>query len=254
MNYLTNYYRNLSEQLQEKINILEAKINRPTWTVLGDTFRNDESQDQRVLQRSQVMSDLHAFTTFKGADEESRLSAAKVLQDMQAPAGTGTDASRDDLRRALTALKMHGSSDAFRSHAAQTLSGYAERGVRDVVVGNNDMNMKTVRRVDYDVGSGIDALAKETFGDDPVSVGGLQRSSKQIAGVMGPQTGSVKDFIQQIQNPNVINTLGQLATYSDDPWTVKRGGQSVAREFPGRFETTVLSNYWNKGGERRVKK
>lgn len=29
MNYLTNYYKNLSEQLQEKINILEAEIRSP---------------------------------------------------------------------------------------------------------------------------------------------------------------------------------------------------------------------------------
>lgn len=29
MNYLTNYYKNLSEQLQEKIDILEARINAP---------------------------------------------------------------------------------------------------------------------------------------------------------------------------------------------------------------------------------
>lgn len=29
MNYLTNYYKNLCEQLQEKINVLEARINNP---------------------------------------------------------------------------------------------------------------------------------------------------------------------------------------------------------------------------------
>ena len=29
MNYLTNYYKNLCEQLQEKINMLEARINNP---------------------------------------------------------------------------------------------------------------------------------------------------------------------------------------------------------------------------------
>jgi hypothetical protein len=149
---------------------------------------------------------------------------------------------------------MHGPSDEFKSHAAKNLSGYSESGVRDEVVGSNDLNMKRVRRVNYDVGSGVDALAKETFGDDPVSVGGLQRSSKAIAGAIGPETGSVKDFMQRIQNPNVINTLGQIASYSNDPTTVQRAGESVAAQFPKRFETTVLSDYWNKGGERRVKK
>lgn len=262
MNYLTNYYKNLSEQLQERINILEAFINRPTSTILNDTFRDDEEQDQRLLQRSQVMSDLHALTSFDGVDHATKLSAAKILQDMQSttiqpssnypPPVPGTDASRDDLRRALSALKTHGSSDAFKAHSAKNLSGYAETGVRNDVVGNNDMNMRTVRRVNYDVGTGVDALAKETFGDDPVSVGGLQRSSKEIAGAMDTSTGSVRDFMQSMQAPEVINALGKLATYSNDPTTVQRAGQSIAAQFPERFERTVLSQYFNKGGERRL--
>jgi len=251
MDYLTNYYKNLCEQLQDRVNILEAFVNRPTSTILNDTFRDDEEQDRRLLQRSQVMSDLHALTSFDGADHETKLSAAKILQDMEVP---GVDASRDDLRRALRALKTHGSSDAFKAHAAKNLSGYAESGTRDEVVGNNDMNMRTVRRVNYDVGTGVDALAKETFGDDPVSVGGLQRSNKQIAGAMNTSTGSVRDFMARIQDPNVINTLGTLATYSNDPRTVERAGQSVAAQFPERFERTVLSQYFNKGGQRRVNK
>lgn len=251
MNYLTNYYKNLSEQLQERINILEAFINRPTSTILNDTFRDDEEQDQRLLQRSQVMSDLHALTTFDGVDHATRLSAAKILQDMDSPV-SGVDAGRDDLRRALSALRAHGSSDAFRAHSAKNLSGYTESGTRDEVVGTNDMNMRTIRRVNYDVGTGVDALAKETFGDDPVSVGGLQRSSKAIAGAMNTSTGSVRDFMQSMQAPEVINALGKLATYSNDPTTVQRAGQSIAAQFPERFERTVLSQYFNKGGERRL--
>jgi len=264
MDYLTQYYKNLCEHLQERVNILEAFVNRPTSTILNDTFRDDEEQDQRLLQRSQVMSDLHALTSFDGADHETRMSAAKILQDMESttiqpssnypPPVPGVDASRDDLRRALRALKTHGSSDAFKAHAAKNLSGYAETGTSYVVVGNNDMNMKTLRRVNYDVGTGVDALAKETFGDDPVSVGGLQRSNKQIAGAMNTSTGSVRDFMARIQDPNVINTLGTLATYSNDPRTVERAGQSVAAQFPERFERTVLSQYFNKGGQRRVNK
>ena len=262
MNYLTNYYKNLSEQLQERINILEAFINRPTSTILNDTFRDDEEQDQRLLQRSQVMSDLHALTSFDGVDPATQLSAAKILQDMESttiqpsskyPAPVpGVDASRDDLRRALSALKTHGSSDAFKAHSAKKLSGYSETGVRDEVVGNNDMDMRRIRRVDYDVGTGVDALAKETFGDDPVSVGGLQRSSKEIAGAMDTSTGSVRDFMQNMQAPEVVNALGRLATYSKDPTTVQRAGQSVAAQFPSALERTVLSQYFNKGGERRV--
>jgi hypothetical protein len=276
MDYLTKYYKNLSEQLQERVNILEAFVNRPTSTILNDTFRDDEDQDLRLLQRSQVMSHLHALTSFDGVDHATKLSAAKILQDMESttiqpsskypPPVPGVDAGRDDLRRALKALKTHGSSAAFKAHAAKNLSGYTETGTRDEVVGTNDMNMRTVRRVNYDVGTGVDALAKETFGDDPVSVGGLQRSSRAIADAMGTattprsipkitsMTGSVRDFMQNMQNSEVINALGKLATYSDDPGTVEGAGQSVAAQFPARFERTVLSQYFNKGGERRVNK
>ena len=254
MDYLTQYYKNLCEQLQERVNILEAFVNRPTSTILNDTFRDDEEQDRRLLQRAQVMSDLHALTSFDGVDHETKLSAAKILQDMDSPV-PGVDAGRDDLRRALRALKTHGSSDAFKAHAARNLSGYTETGTSDEMVGTNDMNRKRISRVNYDVGTGIDTLAKQTFGDESVrSVGGLQRSSKQIAGAMNTSTGSVRDFMQSMQNPNVINALGNLATYSDDPGTIERSGQSIAAQFPERFERTVLSQYFNKGGQRRLNK
>ena len=54
MDYLTNYYKNLSEQLQEKLNILEAQINEGRYnpeTGKVERFRDDMRQTTDKLER-----------------------------------------------------------------------------------------------------------------------------------------------------------------------------------------------------------
>ena len=93
MNYLTNYYKNLSEQLQEKINMLEANIRSPQdLIVLGKEAYEDaakkakmekERQGQDPFLSTQEISDLvsqHAGPYFGRAVKRERLLNTALAQ------------------------------------------------------------------------------------------------------------------------------------------------------------------------------
>jgi hypothetical protein len=283
MNYLTNYYKNLCEQLQEQISLLEARINRPTHTVLGDTFRNDQEMDRRVNQRMDVMSDLDALVNFDGADEDTRLAASRVLQDMESTnkqfGRVGTQASGADLRAAIGGLKAIGQTPGFQAHRSKRLSGAADTGVGftdyksdwvggkmytktdigsgyrgvDMVLGSYDDpdnpfvdTQKAQRMVAMNVGGAMSpqGLEKVRIGTrivdraDKTAKLGFRSSEEPImGGRVQPFTGRASEFRQGLNQPNVQDVLTALEPQ------LKRDPGSVAREFPGGFERTVLSSY-----------
>jgi hypothetical protein len=276
MNYLTNYYKNLSEQLQEKINILEAKINRPTHTIMGDVFRSDEQQDKRVRGRTQVMSDLHALRSFEGASDEERAAAEKVLKDMvttdKQTGQVGTQATTQDVFFARRALKAHGESDNFKAHAAKTLSGFEDTGMYSYEVGSNDWDHKRVYKRSTEIGTGLEALGKgidntwsygRYVGDvamnditrpvaKAMNPGGrsVQEIGMHPSGVpfkgakVEPFTSSTDEFRARIEDPAVQKAIGVKTPRRSEAGQAETAAQ-VTKNFPKDFEQTVLSKYEN---------
>ena len=120
MNYLTNYYKNLSEQLQEKVNHLqkmldEANIRSPTEhlkatrdTSKGGLFRLSSGWD-RMNQM------IHFKAAHAIADPHEQEAIEAVLTDMaqtkrNAP---GTAANMQSMRTAFGAVKRLKGTDAF---------------------------------------------------------------------------------------------------------------------------------------------
>lgn len=151
MNYLTNYYKNLSEQLQEKINILEKQINEAlirnprdqqlaTRGTTKDTFyrdptRGDVSRASSGYDRMDQM--IHFQAAHAIADPHEKEAIEAVLTDMaqtKDPAGEyeklphgsketpkftkgqtvpGTAANMQHMRTALGAVKRLKGTEAF---------------------------------------------------------------------------------------------------------------------------------------------
>lgn len=274
MHYLTQYYKNLSEQLQEQINILEAKINRPTHTIMGDVFRSDEHQDRRVRDRTQVMSDLHALSSFEGASDEERAAAEKVLKDMvttnKETGQVGTQATTQDVFAARRALKAHGQSDSFRAHAAKTLSGFEDTGIYHYNVGSNDWDFKRVYKRNTEIGTGLEALGRgidKTWsygryvgdvamnditrpvatamnpGGSSVQEIGMRPSGVPFKGAkVEPFTSSTDEFRARIEDPAVQKAIGVKTPRRSEAGQAETAAE-VTRNFPKNFEQTVLSRY-----------
>lgn len=314
MDYLTNYYKNLCEQLQERINLLEAKakkkkkakkdydgdgkvesstdewkgsrdraikqamseakINRPTHTIIGDVFRSDEQQDRRIRNRTQVMSDLHALRSFEGASDEERSAAEKVLKDMETTDSetgqVGTQASTQDVFAARRALKGYQGSDAFRGHAAKTLSGFEDTGMYSYNVGSNDMDFKRVYKRNTEIGTGLEALGRGidstwSYGryvGDPamnditrplakaMNPGGssVQQIGMHPSGVpfkgakVEPFTSSTDEFRARIQDPAVQRAIGVKTPRRSEAGQAETAAE-VTKNFPSDFESTILRKY-----------
>jgi hypothetical protein len=314
MEYLTQYYKNLCEQLQERINLLEAKvkkkkkakkdydgdgtvesstdewkgsrdraikqamseakINRPTHTIIGDVFRSDEQQDRRIRNRTQVMSDLHALRSFEGASDEERAAAEKVLKDMEttdSKTGTiGTDATTQDVFAARRALKGYQGSDAFKGHAAKTLSGFEDTGMHSYNVGSNDMDFKRVYKRNTDVGTGLEALAKgiddtwywaRYMGNPAVNDMtrqiaiemnpsgksfqqiGMHPSGKVFRGTkVTPFTSSTDEFRARLENPAVQKEIGVQTPRRSEAGQAETAAE-ITKNFPADFESTILGKY-----------
>jgi hypothetical protein len=155
MNYLTNYYKNLSEQLQAKVNNLQEQLDeayvldanqkyaatiRPS---SSETGPNDskESRLQQGQKRANILGKMLAAHSYEGVNDHERAAIARIVADTQTstPARSdyaygnfqsyrpserqaGTEASGEHLRLALGAIKRLDQDPKFAEHLTKTIS------------------------------------------------------------------------------------------------------------------------------------
>jgi len=108
MNYLTNYYKNLSEQLQQQVDILEANLNS-----LDTIRRNDGNKvagiSLRADKREQMISRMIGI--LKNPHQYAHIDAGaveRVLRDavgVEGPKAGDEGASAEDLKHVLSHLR-----------------------------------------------------------------------------------------------------------------------------------------------------
>ena len=126
MNYLTNYYKNLSEQLQERINLLEAKLNTPDQilnmdpkNLLGTRVYPDPRR-RRAGERQDLITHLMSIAIDPDRrirDEVDHHAVVRVLSDLigvEAPSAAAKagvelhgrpDASLNDLKHVMAYVR-----------------------------------------------------------------------------------------------------------------------------------------------------
>lgn len=129
MNYLTNYYKNLSEQLQERINILEAFIRSPTQQATA-ARNTDPTIRIGLLPRRDQMVNFQAALEISEPHEKEAIEA--VLTDMAQSKGVmgsrGSAANMQSLRTAIGAVKRLKGSEEFEKSLAALQEPIKEKG------------------------------------------------------------------------------------------------------------------------------
>ena len=171
MNYLTNYYKNLSEQLQEKVNFLERQLDEayvlsPHQKHAGSkTSYNDDVRQTRMNQgqrRANILGQMMAAHTYDAVNDHERAAIANIIADTHssvpersdwAHAGfnafppskgrAGTQASGQDLRVALGTIKRLGKDAKFAQHVTDTVAAelpdtMVDRGYMEDMMADND--------------------------------------------------------------------------------------------------------------------
>lgn len=88
MDYLTNYYKNLCEQLQEKLNILEAQINEGRYnpeTGKVERFRDDMGQTTDKLERKPSTKDQPIVPEPKPEEKDKIKNFIRLMRDGAKP-------------------------------------------------------------------------------------------------------------------------------------------------------------------------
>ena len=155
MNYLTNYYKNLSEQLQAKVNHLQGQLDEvfvldpnqkfaaPIVPTTAETGPNNSraSRMEQGRKRADVLGQMVAAQSYEGANDHEKAAIAKIIADTQSstperseygygnflaypPSAkqTGTEASGKHLRTALGAVKRLSQDPKFAQHVTNTIS------------------------------------------------------------------------------------------------------------------------------------
>jgi len=171
MNYLTNYYKNLCEQLQEKVNFFEKQINEayvlgPHQKLAGSQTSYDPNlrrmRRDQGRNRANILGQMMAAHTYDGVNDHERDAIARIIADTQssvpqrsnwAHAGfhafppsqgkAGTRASRQDLRVGLGAIKRLGKDKKFAQHVTDTISAelpdtMIDRGYMEYMMADRD--------------------------------------------------------------------------------------------------------------------
>jgi hypothetical protein len=152
MNYLTTYYKNLSEQLQERVNNLkqnlqEAYVLDPSQIAseqMGskNQFRSRDQTRGRGKQRADVLGAMHSAHSYPGIQAHERDAIAKIIADTQGsspergnweyqsfnaypprPGTAGTQATGEHLKIALGAMKRLENDPKFAEHHTNMISG-----------------------------------------------------------------------------------------------------------------------------------
>jgi len=142
MNYLTNYYKNLSEQLEQKVNILEARLNS-----IDSIRRNNDGNkvagvSLRADRREEMVSNLIRIMRNPDNHRDMDIEAVeRVLRDAVGVEGLDSrspdGASTEDLKHVLAHLRTgyySGSTDPQEQRLGaareRTLERYGQRPVR----------------------------------------------------------------------------------------------------------------------------
>lgn len=149
MNYLTNYYKNLSEQLQQKVNFLQKTLNEANIRNPTDQFsagfhsdkpagwqnrRADQQPTNSYVPRYEAglhrMHDmLHYQAAHAIAEPHEQQAIEAVLSDM-ANSGSGTAADMGHMRTAIGAVKRLKGTQAF-AKSLETTRAPIERAAMD---------------------------------------------------------------------------------------------------------------------------
>ena len=150
MDYVTQYYKNLSEQLQEKVNFLERQLNEayvlsPYQKLAGSETNYDPGVRQirrdQGRRRANILGQMMAAHTYDAVNDHERAAIENIIADTHssvpqrsnwAHAGShafapskgraGTQASGQDLRVALGAIKRLGKDTKFAQHVTDTIA------------------------------------------------------------------------------------------------------------------------------------
>ncbi len=132
MNYLTNYYKHLSEQLQEKVNFLENKLNEANIRNPTDQFsagfhkdkpagwqnrRADQQPTNSYVARYDAglhrMNDMLHYQAAHAISEPHEQEAIEAVLTDMANSGSGTAANMGHMRTAIGAVKRLKGTQAF---------------------------------------------------------------------------------------------------------------------------------------------
>lgn len=146
MNYLTNYYKNLSEQLQERLNYLTKVLNEakksnetPTWNAASPEYDYEAHSDPRAWE----ISDIHPESKEKIAQRySSRIGPNDIGFEYEEPkhrAGTeamGRKAYKDEEGQAAPSEPVEYSTKADRPSAAEIASGLSAMRNKAIALAN----------------------------------------------------------------------------------------------------------------------
>jgi hypothetical protein len=97
MDYITNYYKNLSEQLQQQVDMLEATLNTP-----ADIRQREGRQSKRAYDREDRISAMLGLLT-DTTNGVNHKAVHRVLRD--AMGLEGGNASREDLQHVMAHIR-----------------------------------------------------------------------------------------------------------------------------------------------------
>ena len=152
MNYLTTYYKNLCEQLQEKVNNLkqnlqEAYVLDPSQIASEpmsgqNQFRSRDQSRVRGTQRANVLGAMMSAHSYHAVGEHERDAIARIIADTQGssptrgdwqyqsfnaypptPGTSGTHATAEHLKVALGAMRRLESDPQFAEHHTNVMAG-----------------------------------------------------------------------------------------------------------------------------------
>jgi hypothetical protein len=151
MDYLTNYYKNLCEQLTARINGIEQQLNElyilDPRQKFASSAKMGMAQDTASMRRGQatrradILGQMHALASYEGANADEIAAIQRIIADTQqsqpasddyrygnyvsyppSPRQSGTAASRGDVRTALKAIRSRASDPGFASHVTNVIS------------------------------------------------------------------------------------------------------------------------------------
>jgi hypothetical protein len=171
MDYVTDYYKNLCEQLHKKVNFFERQLNEtyvlsPYQKLAGSKTSYDAGVRQIRMdqgrRRANILGQMMAAHTYDAVNNDERAAIEKIIADTHSSvpqrsdwthAGfhafspserrAGTQASGQDLRVALGAIKRLGNDTNFAKHvtgqvAAELPDTMVDSGYMEDMMADND--------------------------------------------------------------------------------------------------------------------
>lgn len=180
MNYLTNYYKNLSEQLQEQVNLLEKQINEANIRNPQDQLNATRDTSKGGLFRltsgwDRMNTMMHFKAAHAIADPHEQEAIESVLSDMSQTKTSGTAANMQSMRTALGAVKRLKGTEGFAKSLESVRAPIEREGLnraKENVYSLRSANMGDIK------GGGLTPREEEEMEDQVFDV-----SQEQILGI-----------------------------------------------------------------------